>query len=74
MKRHLSRNDLCSCLSGKKYKKCCLPKYEKEENEILNRANNAVNNGVGEVRGRATTAQVAFERSNRWQRPKAKKF
>lgn len=25
----LSRNDPCFCGSGKKYKKCCLPKLEK---------------------------------------------
>ena len=24
----LGRNDLCGCGSGKKYKKCCLPKEE----------------------------------------------
>ena len=24
-----SRNSLCSCGSGKKYKKCCLPKEQK---------------------------------------------
>jgi hypothetical protein len=26
----LNRNDVCHCGSGKKYKKCCLPKNEQQ--------------------------------------------
>lgn len=32
----LGRNDLCSCGSGKKYKKCCLNKIETIDLEIRN--------------------------------------
>ncbi|HEV3254772.1 MAG TPA: SEC-C metal-binding domain-containing protein [Candidatus Acidoferrales bacterium] len=30
----IGRNDLCSCGSGKKYKKCCLPKLSGTDNEF----------------------------------------
>ena len=35
-KRNISRNDLCLCGSGKKYKKCCIDKY-KESQRIFQR-------------------------------------
>ena len=35
-KRNISRNDLCLCGSGKKYKKCCMDKY-KESQRIFQR-------------------------------------
>jgi len=70
----IGRNDLCHCMSGKKYKKCCLEKDLQEERVLLERASNAVANGAGEVRGRASTANQALERANQWRRPKAKKW
>ena len=70
MNRNVGRNDLCPCLSGKKYKKCCLPKDQQEERETLVKANSAVNNDAVEVGDQATKKSVA----NRWRRPKAKQF
>src|SRR3972149_694825 len=32
---HAGRNQLCPCGSGKKYKKCCLPKDEAEDRETM---------------------------------------
>jgi len=32
---HAGRNQLCPCGSGKKYKKCCLPKDEAEDRETI---------------------------------------
>ena len=34
MSMNISRNDLCPCGSGNKYKKCCLPKSIKEDGLI----------------------------------------
>jgi hypothetical protein len=70
MNRHVGRNDLCPCFSGKKYKKCCLPKDQQEEREILVKANSAGNNDDGEAQAQLTKTSV----TNRWRRPKAKQF
>jgi len=35
MSEKIGRNDLCSCGSGKKYKKCCLGKVMESREKIL---------------------------------------
>lgn len=70
MNHNVGRNDLCPCGSGKKYKKCCLPKDQQEERETLGKANSAVNSDAEEVGNPAKTKSV----TNRWRRPKAKQF
>ena len=37
----ISRNSLCACGSGKKYKKCCLVKIETEKREANRKKNEA---------------------------------
>jgi len=39
--RKISRNDLCPCGSGKKYKKCCLVKQEAKKEVISSKVPNA---------------------------------
>jgi len=69
----IGRNDLCPCMSGKKYKKCCLEKDLQIERENLDKASNAVANEAGEVHEPASTNKPPA-RANQWRRPKAKKW
>ena len=70
----IGRNDLCPCMSGKKYKKCCMEKDVREERDALASASNAVANDADEVPGRTSTASKALQRANWWRQPKAKKW
>lgn len=70
----IGRNDVCHCMSGKKYKKCCLEKDLQAERETLEKASNAVTDETGEVREPVSAANKAPARANQWRRPKAKKW
>lgn len=56
MKR--GRNELCSCGSGQKYKKCCLAKDEANEKEALERTRRPEN----VMGGKATVFNHAIDR------------
>jgi tetratricopeptide (TPR) repeat protein len=58
------RNDPCPCGSGKKYKKCCLPKEETAALEV--RAKAQAERGARAAADRLGDRQIGAERLARW--------
>jgi hypothetical protein len=65
----LSRNRLCPCGSGKKYKRCCLSSDAEEESKRLSEQYSAANRDPP-VTGGASAAERGFSRWNLLQRKK----
>jgi hypothetical protein len=63
----MGRNSRCHCGSGKKYKRCCLPKDSARVQAERDRAARAGDNFIG---GRVGVAQHALDRVNRYRRPR----
>jgi hypothetical protein len=54
------RNDPCPCGSGKKYKKCCLPKEEAEEGKVIAKEQAARDERAEAQRQEQRQAKAAF--------------
>ena len=68
MKTEIGRNDLCPCMSGKKYKKCCLEKDLQKEREALEKSSNPVPEEATQ------DTAVSKVRPTQWRRPKSQKW
>jgi tetratricopeptide (TPR) repeat protein len=56
----VGRNDPCHCGSGKKYKKCCQPKDEAAENEVISKDQAAREERAQARRSEQRAAKAAF--------------